>query len=192
MSSKKYFKISLILFISSIILGIVASPINIAIRSNEIGYRNQGISVYSVKGISYEIPNKWRTEEANDGYYHYPYIENSNGLLYVYSEYDKSYNSFDYENKEQYYEEFIQGMKSSDATGYFKIISKESVDIANKEGFKLRYKTILDNKFLECEQYMLLDSETNTMYAFTFGIRDSIPNDIQEEINKIMNSVKER
>lgn len=191
-SAKKYFKISLILLISCIVLWFIASPINTAIQKNEIGYRNQGNSTYFVKGFSYDIPNKWRTEEANGGYYHYPYVENSDGLLYVYSEYDNSYNYYDYDTYEEYYESFIDGMKSSDSTGYFKIISKDSVKIANKDGFKLRYKTIIDNKFFECEQYMLLDAETNTMYAFTFGIKDSIPQDIDSQINTIMNSVKER
>ena len=106
--------------------------------------------------------------------------------------YDSSYDFGDYDNMKEYYEEFIDGMKSSDLTGYFKILSQQPIKIMGKDAFKLRYKTIMSEKYFECELYMLMDSETSTMYTFLFGIKDSIPSDIEENINNIMNSVKER
>ena len=191
--SKKYFKISFILLITSIICFSICSPINLAIRKHEIGYRNQGSSTYHVKGISYEIPNKWKTEPATDGYYHYPYIENSDGLLYVAGQYSTSFNETMCKNIEDCYDDFIDGIKSGLDDSYFKMISKEKIQIMNKEAVKLKYKAIInEDNFMETETYIFLDLKDNTIYTFMFSISEEIPDDIYENINIIISSIKER
>lgn len=191
-NSKKILIISLVLFTTMLITYFICAPINRMIQTNNIGYRNQGIGTYSVKGLSYNVPKKWRTVEIDGGYYHYPYVENSDGLLYVYAEYNSAYDETLYDDMDEYYEEFIEGMKSSDSTGYFKVLSQESTKIIEKDAFKLKYKTLINDIYLDCEQYMLLDLETNTMYVFTFGIKDSIPSDMKETFDNIIDSIRER
>ena len=178
------------LLVIIVLLGFVNLPINKFIISNNIGYKDQDSSTYNVNGISYNVPNKWRTIESDKGYYHYPYIENSDGLLYVYSE--NFGNTKDYDNLEECYKSFIEGFKDSDDNEYFKMISEEPYKILDKEGYKLKCKRIMGGVYFDVEMYFYLDTDTNTLYVFMFGIKDSIPSDISKNIKEIISSIKER
>lgn len=187
--TKKLFKLFLIFIVVDVFIFFISSPINRVIQKNNIGYKEQGYSTYSIKGISYDISNKWRTESAKNGYYHYPYVDNEDGVLYVYSKYFNEFTN-NYNDINEYYKDFVDGFKKSES--YIKIISEQTFKINNKDAYKVNYRTIINDIYYDGEIYIYLDVDAKTIYAFSFNIKDSISSSIRNDIGKIINSIRER
>lgn len=191
-SVKRIFIIAIILIVLGFISYMVIPSINRYIQNNNIGYKDQGNEEYSIKGISYEIPKSWRTEEFEDGYYHYPSTDNSDGLLYVISEYDSGYGDLQDDDYDVIFDNLVSGMKESSENEYMKVTSTERIKILDYEAIKITYDCTIDNTFYENEIYAFIDSDASTIYSFAFAMKDEIDSEYSEEFSEIINSISER